>query len=109
MINRNKIRCKKHLKHVASLPCLVCEEWNETVVPHHLLRFGGKGVGTKACDSLTVPLCHAHHSELHRMGDELAFFDMYGYIPRWVADMVFMICMTSPSEKIKDANILQNR
>lgn len=50
---------KKHLARVAKLPCCICREWNETVVPHHRT---GAGMGRKDCDYNTMPLCYIHHT-----------------------------------------------
>ncbi len=68
-----KIRSPKHVAYIAAMDCLINGEWDETVVEHHLLRAGGKATGTKACDSLCVPLSHNNHDALHRNGDEVGF------------------------------------
>lgn len=36
-------------------------------------------MGMKAGDDKVVPLCHMHHMELHHGGNELTFFEKYGY------------------------------
>lgn len=48
---------------------------------HHLLSAPCRGVGKKASDEYTVPLCPDHHRELHGMGDEGLFFAQYGVDP----------------------------
>jgi hypothetical protein len=44
--------------------------------PHHLIGHGQGGVGTKAHDIFTLPLCREHHNELH--ADPLAFEEKHG-------------------------------
>lgn len=34
----------------------------------HIEGSGTKGVGMKANDAFTIPLCHWHHADRHRMG-----------------------------------------
>ena len=102
-----KIRSKKHLRFIASQPCMICGVWDETVVPHHLLRSGGKGMGTKACDGETVPMCHYHHQQLHLNGDEIHFFNLYGLDYESVLDTARYYCIESPCKKIKEAEILK--
>ena len=73
-----KIRCRHHLRYVASQPCMLCE--GIEVQAHHLLRVDRiKGMATKSGDNWTVPLCFYHHDELHRHGDEIEFFLFYGW------------------------------
>ncbi len=42
---------------------------------------GRRGVGMKTEDKYAVPLCHAHHMELHRGGDEFVFWIEHGEDP----------------------------
>jgi len=65
-------RSRAYLAHVASLGCCICRA---SAQAHHLLRAGGKAMGRKAGDDMTIPLCAAHHTELHADGNE----------PRWLA------------------------
>ncbi|EIX1642946.1 DUF968 domain-containing protein [Escherichia coli] len=44
--------------------------------PHHLIGHGQGGIGTKAHDIFTLPLCREHHNELH--ADPLAFEEKHG-------------------------------
>lgn len=61
------MKSRKHLEAVAALPCCVCGA--EPVQAHHLkgLKYG-TGMGLKACDTKTIPLCYAHHHEFHTLG-----------------------------------------
>jgi hypothetical protein len=62
-------RDKEHLAFVAAQPCLVCGR--SPTDPHHLRFAEPRAFGRKASDESTVPLCRAHHCELHGRGDEL--------------------------------------
>src|SRR3954470_21727609 len=65
-------RNKAHLIFVASQPCLVCQR---TPCDAHHLRFAqARSLGRKVSDEFTVPLCREHHQELHRHGNELAWW-----------------------------------
>ncbi len=44
--------------------------------PHHIIGYGQGGMGTKAHDLFVIPLCRAHHDELH--ADMQAFEEKYG-------------------------------
>ncbi|QDW41821.1 DUF968 domain-containing protein [Bradyrhizobium sp. KBS0727] len=63
-----RLRDKQHLRFVAKQPCLVCGR--EPCDPHHLRFAQARGLGQKVSDEFTVPLCRAHHRELHRAGKE---------------------------------------
>lgn len=53
-----------YLQWVKSQPCCVC---GATVTDaHHLIGYRQGGMGTKAHDLFTIPLCRVHHDELHR-------------------------------------------
>ena len=65
-----RLRDKQHLRFVAKQPCLVCGR--EPSDPHHLRFAQPRGLGQKVSDEFTVPLCRAHHRELHRAGKEAA-------------------------------------
>ncbi len=54
----------KYLLWVKSQPCCVCNSIADDA--HHLIGYGQGGMGTKAHDLFTIPLCRIHHSELHK-------------------------------------------
>ena len=70
---------KKHLQFVASKPCCMCGS-NHTVQAHHLLKpwDGVRGIALKANDKNVIPLCMDHHTQLHKRGNEEAFFEEHG-------------------------------
>src|SRR5271165_6507335 len=72
-------RSREHLRFVARQPCLVCGR--QPSDPHHLRFAQPRGLGQKVSDEFTVPLCRAHHRELHRCGEERAWWRRYGIEP----------------------------
>ncbi|MCW2255115.1 hypothetical protein M2263_001206 [Providencia alcalifaciens] len=54
----------KYLQWVKSQPCCVCNAIADDA--HHIIGHGQGGIGTKAHDLFTIPLCRIHHSELHK-------------------------------------------
>jgi len=80
MEKENRIRNKKHLRFVASQPCMIkrgMENCNQKAVAHHLLRAQEGSMGMKVGDNWTVSLCSMHHDQLHRW-NEKDFFKNYG-------------------------------
>jgi len=69
MLKQPKIRSKKHLKFIASLPCLICRRTD--VQAAHIRHGNGAGMGLKSGDDCTVPLCIACHANQHENGEEM--------------------------------------
>lgn len=65
-------RSKAHLLFVREQPCLVCRQ--SPCDAHHLKFAQPRTLGRKVSDQFTVPLCRAHHHELHRQGNERAWW-----------------------------------
>jgi hypothetical protein len=65
-------RNKVHLAFVAAQPCLVCQR--APCDPHHLKFAQPRTLGRKVSDEFTVPLCREHHRDLHRHGNEIAWW-----------------------------------
>jgi ERF superfamily len=65
-------RSKAHLRFVGAQPCLVCQQMPSD--PHHLKFAQPRALGRKVSDEFTVPLCRIHHQELHRHGNEPAWW-----------------------------------
>jgi len=65
MQKEKPFRCKKYLKRVAELGCVICG--NEAVA-HHVIGSKQSGMGMKVSDKLTFPLCVAHHHFIHQYG-----------------------------------------
>jgi hypothetical protein len=65
-------RSKVHLAFVAAQPCLVCQR--SPCDAHHLKFAQPRTLGRKVSDEFTVPLCREHHRDLHRHGNEVAWW-----------------------------------
>jgi ERF superfamily len=65
-------RNKAHLAFVAEQPCLVCQR--SPCDAHHLKFAQPRTLGRKVSDEFTVPLCRDHHHQLHRHGNEMAWW-----------------------------------
>ena len=63
-----RIRCKEHLRFVASQPCLICGRSPSHA--HHVRYAQSKGLSLKVSDEFTVPLCAIHHHHIHTTGKE---------------------------------------
>jgi ERF superfamily len=67
-----RTRNKAHLIFVAAQACLICQRTPSD--PHHLKFAQPHALGRKVSDEFTVPLCREHHQELHRHGNEAAWW-----------------------------------
>jgi hypothetical protein len=67
-----RLRDKDHRKYVLRQPCLVCGRVPSD--PHHLTFTQPRALGRRVSDEFTVPVCRIHHRELHRSGDEVAWW-----------------------------------
>jgi hypothetical protein len=67
-----RLRDKEHRKFVSRQPCLVCGRTPSD--PHHLRFVQPYALGRRVSDEFTVPLCRVHHRDLHRQGDEAAWW-----------------------------------
>jgi hypothetical protein len=83
-----RIRDREHVRSVTRNGCLVC---GRTPSDAHHLRFTQKrALGRKVSDEFTVPLCRGHHRELHRHGDEPAWWTKLGLDPRDAARTLWL-------------------
>jgi hypothetical protein len=78
-----RYRNPDHLRTIIKQPCLVCGR--KPSDPHHLRYAQPKALGRKASDEFTVPLCRTHHREVHRAGNEQAWWKAAGIDPLKVA------------------------
>jgi hypothetical protein len=67
-----RLRDKDHKKFVLRQPCLVCGRVPSD--PHHLTFTQPRALGRRVSDEFLVPVCRVHHRELHRSGDEAAWW-----------------------------------
>ena len=78
-----RIRCKEHLRFVASQPCLICGRLPSHA--HHIRYAQSKGLGLKVSDEFTVPLCAIHHHQIHTTGKEQEWWEGRKIDPLMVA------------------------
>ncbi len=76
-------RDRDHLRFVAAQPCLVCGRTPSD--PHHIKFAEQRAMGRKVSDRFTVPICRLHHRELHRGGNERAWWEKQEIDPLPVA------------------------
>jgi hypothetical protein len=77
------VRDKDHRKFVLRQPCLVCGRVPSD--PHHLTFTQPRALRRRVSDEFIVPVCRVHHSELHRSGDEAAWWRKLNIDPLPVA------------------------
>jgi len=80
-------RDREHLKFVSSQPCLVCGRTPSDA--HHIKFAEQRAVGRKVSDRFTVPICRLHHRELHRRGNERAWWVGQAIDPLLVAAVLW--------------------
>ena len=68
-----RIRCKEHLRYVASQPCVICGRSPSHA--HHVRYAQRRGLGIKVSDEFTVPLCATHHQQLHNTTKEREWWE----------------------------------
>jgi hypothetical protein len=78
-----RVRDKDHLNFVSKQPCVACGR--EPSDAHHLRFAQPRALGRKVSDEFTVPLCRLHHRELHRRGDEAAWWTSVNIDPLPIA------------------------
>lgn len=101
---RNKLtrhRNKAHLTFVAAQPCLICQQ--TPCDAHHLKFAQPKTLGRKVSDEFTVPLCRAHHNDLHRHGNEPAWWANLKITPLTIARELWINSSRDPSDAKTDS------
>ena len=83
-----RVRDREHVRHVAKQPCLVCGR--QPSDPHHLRFAQSRAMARKVSDEFTVPLCRGHHREVHRYGDEAAWWEKTGLDPTVAARALWL-------------------
>jgi hypothetical protein len=105
-----RVRDREHVRSVAKQPCLVCGR--RPADAHHLRFAQLPALGRKVSDEFTVPLCRGHHREVHRYGDEAAWWTKIGINPTAAARVLWLkthplpTTIGSPGSKIQnEANL----
>jgi hypothetical protein len=83
-----RIRDRDHVRHVVKQPCLICGRRPSD--PHHLRFAQSRALGRKVSDEFTVPLCRAHHREVHRCGNERSWWRSAGIDPLTAARALWL-------------------
>ena len=94
-----RFRDKEHVKFVANQPCLICGRRPSDA--HHLRFAQHRALGRKVSDEFTVPLCRGHHREVHRSGDEVAWWSRAGIDPLGAARTLWT--QTHPLRSVAEA------
>lgn len=100
-----RVRDRDHIRRVAQKACLICGRRPSD--PHHLRFAQSRAMGRKVSDEFTVPLCRGHHRELHRSGDEAAWWQRQGIDPAvaaralWLESYPLPATATSPATRTR--------
>jgi hypothetical protein len=103
---QRRIRDRDHVKSVAKQPCLVCGR--RPVDAHHLRFTQSPALGRKVSDEFTVPLCRGHHREVHRCGDEAAWWKRTVIDPSAAARVLWLKSHPLPSAVGQAGSKLRN-
>src|SRR4051794_37070993 len=82
-----RLRDRDHLNFVTTQPCLACGRSPSDA--HHLKFAQRRALARKVSDEFTVPLCRAHHRELHQRGDERSWWQQYNIDPLLTASALW--------------------
>jgi hypothetical protein len=102
-----RIRDRDHVKLVAKQACLVCGR--RPADPHHLRFAQSRALGRKVSDEFTVPLCRGHHREVHRCGDEAAWWKKAGIDPTVLARALWLQSHPLPTASGNDQSTGNSR
>ena len=94
-VRAKSVRDRDHVKSVAKQPCLVCGR--RPADAHHLRFAQSPTLGRKVSDEFTVPLCRGHHREVHRCGDEAAWWKRTSIDPSAAARVLWLKTHPLPS------------
>jgi ERF superfamily len=82
-VKLRRFRDKEHLRFVSKQACTVCDR--QPCEPRHIRFAQPRAISRKVSDEFTVPLCRVHHREIHRRGDEAAWWAEFGIDPMPIA------------------------
>jgi hypothetical protein len=83
-----RVRDREHVRHVTRQSCLICGRRPSDA--HHLRFAQGRALSRKVSDEFTVPLCRGHHREVHRSGDEAAWWEKASIDPTIAARALWL-------------------
>jgi hypothetical protein len=97
------IRDREHVRYVAKQACLICGR--RPADAHHLRFAQSPALGRKVSDEFTVPLCRGHHREVHRCGNEAAWWMKLGIDPSVTARALWL--KTHPLPRTSDKTSIE--
>jgi ERF superfamily len=99
-----RIRDRHHIRLVTRRPCLVCGRLPSD--PHHLRFAQSRALSRRVSDEVTVPLCRGHHRELHRYGDEAAWWGRLGIDVLEIARALWLESHPLPAVRAANSEVL---
>ena len=103
LLKAGRKRNKAHLAFVAAQACLICKR--SPCDAHHLKFAQPRSLGRKVSDEFTVPLCREHHRDLHRHGNEVAWWANVQVAPIAVAQDLWQMTLLQPDTPIAEGRI----
>jgi hypothetical protein len=97
-----RIRCKEHLRFVASQPCLICGRTPSHA--HHVRHAQSRGLSLKVSDEFTVPLCAIHHHSIHTTGKEREWWQERNIEPLKIAKALWQQSRERTNAPPRDAS-----
>ena len=85
---QRRVRDRDHIRFVARQACVICGRQPSDA--HHLRFAQHSALGRKVSDEFTVPLCRGHHREVHRNGDEAAWWSKARIDPMPIARTLWL-------------------
>ena len=105
LLKTGRKRNKAHLAFVATQACLICKR--SPCDAHHLKFAQPRSLGRKVSDEFTVPLCREHHRDLHRHGNEVAWWANAQVAPSAVAQDLWQMTLLHPDPSIATVRNLE--
>ena len=99
-----RLRDKDHRRFVLRQACLVCGRVPSD--PHHLTFTQPRALGRRVSDEFIVPVCRVHHRELHRSGNEAAWWRKLNIDPIPIALRLWQQTRTDGDQS--DPKLLKN-
>ena len=99
-----RLRDKDHRRFVLRQACLVCGRVPSD--PHHLTFTQPRALGRRVSDEFIVPVCRVHHRELHRSGNEVAWWRKLNIDPIPIALKLWQQTRTDGDQS--DPKLLKN-
>jgi hypothetical protein len=98
-----RLRDKDHRRFVMRQACLVCGRAPSD--PHHLRFTQPHALGRTVSDEFLIPICRLHHRELHRSGDEAAWWQKLNIDPIPVALRLWQQTQAGPKLTVTTGNV----